>query len=161
GAAAQYGSDAIAGVVNIILKNSAEAGVASANAGQYYDTAGFNWDLTINKGLPLGDNGFVNLTYEKKYQDFGHTYGFCDKRTNDQNGNVFTDLGYDPKTIHGFPVVNPGIYSPWYEQSNYAFNAGYNLGPNNSIHAYSFGTYNTRRADSYENLRVPSLIVGV
>jgi iron complex outermembrane receptor protein len=159
GAAAQYGSDAIAGVVNIILKSGSEAGVASANVGSYYSTAGANYDLTINKGLPLGDSGFINLTYEKKYQDFARTFGFGDKRVTDQNGNAFTDLGYDPKAITGFPVVNPTVYSPWYEQSNYSYNSGYDIG--SAIHAYSFGTYNTRRAEANENLRVPSLIVGV
>lgn len=159
GAAAQYGSDAIAGVVNIILKNDAGAGIAVATGGRYYSTAGDNYDLSINKGLPLFDHGFINLTYEKKSQDFTHTFGIGDKRVTYPNGAPFTDLGYDPTVIPGFPVVNPTIYGPWYEQSNYSYNAGYNLTPD--VQVYSFGTYNTRETKGYENLRVPSLIVGV
>ncbi len=55
GAAAQYGSDAIAGVINVILKNSASAGVMTATGGQYYEGDGAQAAFSVNKGFSLGD----------------------------------------------------------------------------------------------------------
>src|ERR1700744_2398791 len=53
GAAAQYGTDAIAGVVNIILKNKSTGGQLSATAGEFYRGEGETFDLSYNQGLPL------------------------------------------------------------------------------------------------------------
>ncbi|MCP5092155.1 MAG: TonB-dependent receptor, partial [Gammaproteobacteria bacterium] len=63
GAASQYGSDAIAGVFNFILKDASEGGSAKIQYGEFFDGeqslhAGFNM------GLPIGDTGFVNATLE-------------------------------------------------------------------------------------------------
>ncbi len=64
GAAAQYGSDAIAGVVNIILKDASEGGSISAQYGEYYESDGGRLSVSGNIGLPLGADGFVNLAGE-------------------------------------------------------------------------------------------------
>src|SRR6202046_707136 len=88
GAAAQYGTDAIAGVVNIILKNKSSGGSLSAQAGDYYDRGnssagignkGEKYDLSYNMGLPLFDKGSVNFTIEKQYGNFSQ-YGGADNR---------------------------------------------------------------------------------
>src|SRR5665213_935852 len=69
GAAAQYGTDAIAGVVNIILKNRSSGGSLSSTVGDYYDRGaasagngakGEKYDVSYNMGLPLFDKGFVD-----------------------------------------------------------------------------------------------------
>src|SRR5205085_12289169 len=60
GPAAQYGSDAIAGVVNIILRRASQGGVVSATAGQYYENGGETGAISANIGLPLGPMGFLN-----------------------------------------------------------------------------------------------------
>jgi iron complex outermembrane receptor protein len=70
GAAAQYGTDAIAGVVNIILKKNRSGGVAYATAGQYMDEGGQTYDFSGNVGFPLGSKGFLNITGEKRYRGF-------------------------------------------------------------------------------------------
>lgn len=62
GAAAQYGSDAIAGVINIVLKNDAEGGFVSGTSGRYDAGDGDLLDLSGNIGFGLGDGGFFNLT---------------------------------------------------------------------------------------------------
>lgn len=63
GAAAQYGSDAIAGVINFNLKNSNSEGSAEIKYGQY--TEGENqYTLSVNQGFALGADGFLNLTAE-------------------------------------------------------------------------------------------------
>ncbi len=69
GAAAQYGSDAIAGVVNIILKDSKDGLTAQAQYGNYYEGDGDRFTASGNLGLPLTDRGFVNLTAEYSSSD--------------------------------------------------------------------------------------------
>jgi iron complex outermembrane receptor protein len=64
GASAQYGSDAIAGVVNVILKDAPSGFSASAQYGETYDSEGERLTVSGNLGLPLTENGFVNLTAE-------------------------------------------------------------------------------------------------
>ncbi len=79
GAAAQYGSDAIAGVINIILKSQVNAGSANVSFGEFITGRGKSLDsdkgkvvgntsdgltvnVNVNYGFKLKDNGFINLT---------------------------------------------------------------------------------------------------
>ncbi len=64
GAAAQYGSDAIAGIVNIVLKGYGYASRASATYGATADGDGRVRDLEVFHSIPLRGDGFVNLTAE-------------------------------------------------------------------------------------------------
>ena len=64
GAAAQYGSDAIAGVINFNLKDSPTDGSFEVKYGQYSEGDGTTMVFAANKGFGIGDNGFVNLTAE-------------------------------------------------------------------------------------------------
>ena len=64
GAAAQYGSDAIAGVINFNLKDSASEGSFEVKYGQYSEGDGTTTIFAANKGFAIGDNGFINLTAE-------------------------------------------------------------------------------------------------
>ena len=84
GAAAQYGSDAIAGVINFELKNARSGGSMEFRTGQYFDEndgdpgscgpigrscngiggRGTNYAFAGNVGLPLGPEGFVNFSLE-------------------------------------------------------------------------------------------------
>jgi iron complex outermembrane recepter protein len=63
GAAAQYGTDAIAGVVNIILKKNTSGGVVKGTYGQYgNDGGGKTEDVSANAGFEPGEGGYFNLT---------------------------------------------------------------------------------------------------
>ncbi|MEO1119438.1 MAG: TonB-dependent receptor plug domain-containing protein, partial [Pseudomonadota bacterium] len=64
GASAQYGSDAIAGVMNFVLKDDAEGGSVDVRYGSFYEGDGDLLTLSGNIGLPLGADGFVNLSLE-------------------------------------------------------------------------------------------------
>ncbi len=64
GASAQYGSDAISGVVNIILKDSATEGALSARAGVTSKGDGLMNAVSLNNGFSLMDRGFVNYTID-------------------------------------------------------------------------------------------------
>ena len=65
GAAAQYGSDAIAGVINLQPKDSRSGGSLEFNTGIYGERwDGATYSLAGNAGLPLGATGFANLSFE-------------------------------------------------------------------------------------------------
>jgi len=69
GAAAQYGSDAIAGVMNFQLKDASEGGKFEVRHGQYYEGDGDTTQISGNVGLPFTDNGFANLSFQYKTAD--------------------------------------------------------------------------------------------
>lgn len=65
GAAAQYGSDAIAGIVNLALKDADEGGSVGISTGLNKEGDGFTFKASLNQGLRLGSNGgFINYTLE-------------------------------------------------------------------------------------------------
>ncbi|MBB3122344.1 TonB-dependent receptor plug domain-containing protein [Pseudoduganella violacea] len=65
GAAAQYGSDAIAGVINIVLKSNVGETAVSATIGTTKEGDGDLYSGSVNRGFALGqDGGFINLTAE-------------------------------------------------------------------------------------------------
>ena len=63
GASAQYGSDAVAGVINIILKEDLE-GTAHASYGQTYHGDGERWTARLSKGFKVGEDGIVHFAFE-------------------------------------------------------------------------------------------------
>ncbi|MBX3706220.1 MAG: TonB-dependent receptor [Pseudomonadales bacterium] len=69
GAAAQYGSDAIAGVINFVLRDNAEGGTVEARYGEFYEGDGDSMQLAANVGFPLTDTGFANFSAEVKQVD--------------------------------------------------------------------------------------------
>lgn len=69
GAAAQYGSDAIAGVINFVLKEDSSGGTLEARWGQQYEGDGTALTVAGNVGLSLGGNGFLNLSGEFRQAD--------------------------------------------------------------------------------------------
>ncbi len=93
GAAAQYGSDAIAGVINIILKDSDVDGLASVEYGSTYDGDGDTWVGFANKGFALGSDGFLNLTYEYRNRDATNRAGLDGTRQYPCTDGVNIDYG--------------------------------------------------------------------
>ena len=63
GAAAQYGSDAIAGVMNFQLKDASEGGSVVAQYGEFYEGEQ-SWIVGANAGFALGTDGFFNISFE-------------------------------------------------------------------------------------------------
>lgn len=63
GAAAQYGSDAIAGVINFAIKDASEGGSVVAQYGNFYEGEE-SYKIAANAGFGLGENGFVNISAE-------------------------------------------------------------------------------------------------
>src|SRR3546814_9570351 len=69
GAAAQYVSDAIAGVINFQLKDAPDGGSLTIQTGQYYAGDGTGVQVAGNIGLPLTDSGFINISGELNDDD--------------------------------------------------------------------------------------------
>lgn len=155
GAAAQYGSDAIAGVINIVLKDSEDYGSASASYGQYTEGDGETYNVDLNKGFALGDSGFVNATLN--YRDRGRTnraglqgacvYGNC----MDSDSNGFDEVG-DPREIT-FDRGTFRIGDADSEQLALTVNAAMGLGDGE---LYGFITYSERESQSGAFYRNPS-----
>ena len=68
GAAAQYGADAIAGVINFQMKDAAEGGALRVQYGEFYQDEQ-SYKVEGNIGLPLGKNGFINASMEYSDND--------------------------------------------------------------------------------------------
>jgi iron complex outermembrane receptor protein len=64
GAAAQYGSDAIAGVINFRLENDAQVNRIEMRTGQYYEADGARFELSGITGTTIGDGGSANFSFE-------------------------------------------------------------------------------------------------
>jgi iron complex outermembrane receptor protein len=64
GASAQYGSDAIAGVINFLLNDNSEGGSLTIDSGEFFEGDGAMTTVQGNIGLPLGDSGFVSISGE-------------------------------------------------------------------------------------------------
>jgi len=83
GAAAQYGSDAIAGVINIILKKGAGNGIVSASAGTTKEGDGDTYSASAHQGFALGaDGGYLNLSVEARKRDETNRAGLDTLRVN-------------------------------------------------------------------------------
>ncbi|MDE7541026.1 TonB-dependent receptor plug domain-containing protein [Gluconobacter sphaericus] len=136
GAAAQYGSDAIAGVVNIILKHSAHELTAQAINGGYYAGDGFTSGESVNWGTDLGKGrGFFDLSAEYKYMD--HTdRGGMDDRTGAYDNHVLGNPRQMRETI--------------------SYNMGYHI--TDHIQAYSFASFGHVNGESYQNYRLPTVL---
>jgi iron complex outermembrane recepter protein len=158
GAAAQYGSDAIAGVVNIILKDDDEGGDGYVTAGKHYQTGGTTYAGTLHMATKVGDAGFLNLTLFHRFHDFTKTSGI-DRRVTDPNGVLRTTLSAAQVALYknaiGFPSVNNINGDARSSLTNAQYNAGYDLG---DVQIYSFGSYSKRIASAYENYRVPDRV---
>lgn len=133
GAAAQYGSDAIAGVVNIILKSSDHGGVARSQIGQTYEGDGFVAQAGAQKGLKIGSSGFLDLSFDYRHQDHTNRSGI-DERTD----------------AHTLRVVG----DPATTRYDFAINGGYTFA--NGIEAYTTETYAHRFTEIAQVYRVPT-----
>ena len=161
GAAAQYGSDAIAGVVNIITKSADSGGALTATGGQYYEGDGDTGAGSINKGFALGNNGFLNITVEEKYHGFSRQGG-ADVRFYAPNGTLLPGLSAIDTTnipkAPGAPDVNDIYGDPQYNLYDGFYNAGYKIG---DVELYSFGSYGHRNIRAFENYRKPDKVSGL
>ncbi|WP_297509040.1 TonB-dependent receptor [uncultured Caulobacter sp.] len=151
GAAAQYGTDAIAGVVNIILKKNTSGGSISATGGEYIDGGGKTAGGSVNLGLAPTEKSYLNLTVESKYHGFSNR-GLPDQRVfNPASPSYSAANNAVESQIPGYPNLNLISGDAEYRLNNLAFNGGVELAPDFEL--YSFGTLGHKDASAYENYR--------
>jgi len=150
GAAAQYGTDAIAGVVNIILKKDAAGTTITTSGGQYFDGGGRTGDLSLNTGINPTDKSYVNLSLERKFHGASDRGGIDPRVIDPANLAAYPIL----KTVPGYPYVNHISGDAAYHLTIGALNAGVDLSPDTEL--YSVLTYGRKDAKAYENYRMPS-----
>lgn len=161
GAAAQYGTDAIAGVVNVILKKNPDGGSLEGTGGQFFSGQGATGQWSLNKGVSMGDSGFINVTLEQQYHN-STTLGIGDRRFQSPSGAVLPGLSFPNSNVtrsQSFPHENKVDGDPEYNLYNFLFNAGYDVTPD--LEVYTFGNVGYRLAEHYENYRSPSKVSGV
>ena len=109
GASAQYGSDAIAGVVNIVLKGAGSGGSIAASGGQYGKGDGQQWQLAGDAGVSFGgDAGSLHLAAQLGHQDITNRSGAY--QGGNPNAGNFPGVG-EKAFIMGDPDVDAGAVS--------------------------------------------------
>jgi len=142
GASSQYGSDAIAGVINFVLRDEAEGGFVEVTGGSTYDGDGDNYRIAGNFGLPLGDQGFINFTGE--YSEVDGTVRSVVR--DDVLGLIAAGntAAADFETINGFTDEVPQYWGqPDVEDDLKLFvNSAFSI--NDNVEIYAFGNYAER-----------------
>lgn len=131
GASAQYGSDAIAGVINVVLKGSGSGGSIAVQAGQYSAGDGKQYGLTGDIGLGYaGERGKLHLAAEGKHEDYTN-------RARPYTGAYSTSAPPFGRVVqrYGDPEIDQGAVS-----YNTEFDAA------EGVSFYSFGTASNRDA---------------
>lgn len=136
GAAAQYGSDAIAGVMNFVLRDDAEGITWWTKVGSYLteDADEYAWSTAVNAGVPLTDSGFFNVTVE-----YGHaqpTDRSVQRADAEQLSQVpgLEGVIANPAQVWGSPKVSGDLKT--------FVNMGIDLTEN--VHLYAFGNFARR-----------------
>lgn len=144
GAAAQYGSDAIAGVMNFQLKDASEGGSVDVKYGEYSEGDGEQYTIAINKGLPLGDDGFLNLTAEYSSQDA------TDRSVQRADAQGLIDDGYVGVPVNAMVWGTPDID----DDIKLFANFGIQLGETTELYGYT--NYNNKTAEGGFYYRNPT-----
>ncbi|WP_448566788.1 TonB-dependent receptor plug domain-containing protein [Thalassotalea ganghwensis] len=132
GAAAQYGSDAIAGVMNFVLKDDADGGSMSVKHGEYYEGDGTSTIVDGNIGLPFTRDGFANFSFQLKDADAtSRSIQRPDAAALIAAGNTAVA---DPAMVWGNPEIKDDI--------TLFGNIGLDLGDDKEF--YMFGNYSER-----------------
>jgi iron complex outermembrane receptor protein len=175
GASAQYGSDAIAGVINVRLKEARDGGDVGLTYGQYDTTfdsprgnigefPGATWSapdtierdrsdgdamtVSVWKGLGLGDSGFVTLAAEYKDQEHTERDGYDFRPQYSPNAGPF-----DPREVDA-DRFNAWYGEPQLEQLSFFANAGSELASGAKL--YGWASYQDRDARSAGFFRRPN-----
>ena len=150
GASAQYGSDAIAGIMNFVLREDAQGSVAEVKWGRHFEGDGDALTIAGNIGLPLTDAGFANLSFEWKESDpTSRSAQRADAQALIDAGN--SQVRQPAAQIWGSPEISGDF--------KLVGNFGLNLG--NGAEAYAFGNWSERQVEGGFYYRNPHTRAGV
>lgn len=146
GASAQYGSDAIGGVINVVLKQADHGGTLTSTYGQTYERGdGETARQSGNVGFALPNDGFVNLALNYQHQN-----------VSDRSDNApYTDSRGTTRLAHTYY----GTGLPKVENFSLGYNA--ELPVNDAFTLYSFSTYSNRNSSKPLAFHQPSSFNGI
>lgn len=153
GASAQYGSDAIAGVINVLLKEDREGVSFSGQYGEYFEGDGERLSFSANAGFPLTDQGFLNVTGEYSSSDItwrGVPQGAA--------AEVAAFAGADVVPLNGF---GQRWGDPDVKALKFLVNAGVDLNENLELFGYANYTDNETVSDFFYRTPVLPPAAGV
>ena len=167
GAAAQYGSDAIAGIVNLNLKKSVGTGAALLQYGLTSQGDGAGYTAGVNYGFKLARTGYLNLT--GSYQDVGGTDRSDPYNPQPVAGGAYTGIYTTVKATDESARETRGVYGQYgtFRVTEYGsnamksgqlfYNAGVPLSRNWTL--YSFGGYSRKRvaAQGFFRTAIPTV----
>ena len=148
-ASAQYHSDAVAGVMNFVLKNAREGTVMEVRAGRTAQGDGETASIAVNRGFPLGAAGFLNVSLE--YGASGDTVRSVQRADAETLANAGNRWIPDPAQIWGSPKVKDNIKT--------FVNLGHPL--TERVEAYAFASYASKHTDGGFYYRNPDDREGV
>ncbi|WP_417236289.1 TonB-dependent receptor [Bizionia paragorgiae] len=151
GASAQYGSDAIAGVINMVLKKNVEYTTVNAKAGVTTEGDGFNYAVDLNTAITIEERGFLNLTvgyYEQEETN----------RAGEPGKDVLFGVEANDPTWGDWLANNPDlgmtIGQPELKKFDLFFNSGLPF-KNEKGEFYTFGGLTSRTGKSFALYRAP------
>lgn len=151
GASAQYGSDAIAGVINVILKDKYEYGTASLNTGITAEGDGELVGISVNNGANFLKTGFINYTMALSHKALANRPGKVDAE------GEANDFGADIDNVQNFLDLNPYAGNingdPERTTSQFLVNAGLPVGETGLV--YGNAAYVYKKVNSFANYRTP------
>jgi len=155
GASAQYGSDAIAGVINIILKDDVNRGSATLRSGVTSEGDGEMFGISINNGSSIGDDkGFVNYTIDFSKVGLANRPGMVSAKGEAYGG---TGFGADLAVVEEFLARKPDAGningSPETVATKFLVNGAYDLSEQSKL--YFNAAYVFKKVNSYANYRTP------
>ncbi len=154
GASAQYGSDAIAGVMNIILKDATDAGSLTLRTGITSAGDGASYGIAFNNGMPLGKGGYLNYTADLSKTELANRPGTVDADAEADGDLGFgADLGEVKAFLNKYPDAGNINGSPETTAMKFAVNGGKKLGSAGEVYANAAYVY--KKVNSYANYRTP------
>lgn len=155
GASAQYGSDAIAGVMNIILKDSYDATSVSLTTGSTLNYGGLMYGVNYNSGANFGNKGFINYHMSFNRQEAAirkdKIDGLSDAR--DLTDNSATSIAQVQKYLQRFPDGNNKNGTPDNTSAKFLLNGAIPVGESSEV--YFNAAYVYRKTQSNANYRQP------
>lgn len=155
GASAQYGSDAIAGVINIILKDNYDGTTVSLTSGSTLNYGGFQYGLNYNSGASFGKKGFINYHISFNRQEDAIRKDKIDALSDarDLTDNSAFSIAQVQKYLQRFPDGNNKNGTPDNTSAKFLINGVIPVGENSEI--YFNTAYVSRKTISNANYRQP------
>ncbi len=154
GAAAEYGSGAIAGVINIILKKNASGGTVSGTYGGYLDGGGVTGDVSVNAGFEPLAHSYLNVTAEVHHHGSSNRSAIDERVINPANLATYPDSNM--LEVPGYPSLGAEEGDGQYDLKLLALNSGFTLP--GGVRLSVFGTYGLKRAQSFQKYRLPGAV---